>query len=69
MGYQVPEFVYPDFTQTKFKEASNVQLAEVEIEGVAPDNFYLTSHMPTFYKLNEEWVIPEHNSLNCVAVV
>lgn len=69
MGYQVPEFVYPDFTQAQFKEASNVQLAEVKIEGVAPDNFYLTSHMPTFYKLNEEWVIPEHNSLNCVAVV
>lgn len=68
MEFIMPEFIWPDFSEEKYKNAGEVKLGKVEKDGVAPDNFYLTSHMPTFYKKDGEWLLPEHNSLNCVAV-
>ncbi|MGI5949402.1 hypothetical protein [Peptoniphilus sp.] len=68
MEFQIPEFVWPDFSEEKYKNAPDIKLGKVEKDGVAPDGFYLTTHMPTFYKKDGEWLFPEHNSLNCVAV-
>lgn len=68
MGYKIPELTLPNFKEEKYKNAQPVKMAKVEKDGVAPDDFYLTSHMPTFYKVQDEWLLPEHNSLNCVAV-
>ena len=68
MGYKIPELTLPNFKEEKYKNAQPVKMAKVENDGVAPDDFYLTSHMPTFYKVEDEWLLPEHNSLNCVAV-
>ena len=68
MGYKIPELTLPNCKEEKYKNAQPVKMAKVEKDGVAPDDFYLTSHMPTFYKVEDEWLLPEHNSLNCVAV-
>lgn len=68
MDFKIPKFEWPDFSEEKFENASDVKLGEVEKDGVAPDDFYLTSLKPTFYKHKGEWILPEHNSLNCVAV-
>lgn len=68
MEFQIPEFVWPNFSEEKYKNAPDIKLGKVEKDGVAPDGFYLTTHMPTFYKKDGEWLFPEHNSLNCVAV-
>ena len=67
MVYSV--FNRPDFKKAKFQSARNVETSVVNHDGVAPDNFYLTSHLPTFYKVDDNWIIPKHNSLNCAAVV
>lgn len=69
MEFQIPEFVWPDFSEEKYKKAPDIKLGKVEKDGVAPDDFYLTTHMPTFYKKDGQWLFPEHNSLNCVAVL
>ena len=69
MGIQIPEFNSPNFSEEKYKDAPNIELGVVERDGVAPDNFYLTTHMPTFYKYEDRWLFPKHNSLNCVAVL
>ena len=68
MDFKIPKFEWPDFSEEKFEKASDVKLGEVEKDGVAPDDFYLTSLKPTFYRYKGEWILPEHNSLNCVAV-
>lgn len=68
MGFQLPEFEYPDFSEKRYADAAEVRVAKVEMDGVAPEDFYLTSHMPTFYKIDGKWFLPKHNSLNCVAV-
>ena len=68
MDFKIPKFEWPDFSEEKFKKASDVKLGEVEKDGIAPDGFYLTSIKPTFYKHSGEWILPEHNSIDCVAV-
>lgn len=68
MGFQIPEFISPDFSEEKYQNAPNIKLGTVERDGVAPDDFYLTTHIPTFYKYDGKWLFPDHNSLNCVAV-
>lgn len=69
MKFQMPSFTYPDFSDVKFSNAQEISFLQVEKDGVAPDNYYLTTHMPTFYLYKENWILPEHNSLNCVAVL
>lgn len=69
MTFDMPSFTYPDFTGDRFKSGRDVTLERVVEDGLAPDNFYLTSHMPTFYSYKGSWILPEHNSLNCVPVV
>lgn len=69
MAFQVPEYVSPNFSDEKYQNAQDVKLGKVEKDGVAPDEFYLTTYMPTYYKVNGEWILPDHTSINCVAVV
>ncbi|PKY82927.1 hypothetical protein CYJ31_04550, partial [Aerococcus mictus] len=69
MAYKIPEFKFPDFQEAKYQEMPSVTYKEAESDGILPDSFYLTTHLPTFYKLGEEWILPKYNSLNCVAVV
>lgn len=69
MAFKKIEIKHPNFSEEKYLNAREVSLAIVEKDGVAPDFFYLSSHLPTFYKYNGKWILPEHNSMNCVAVV
>lgn len=69
MTFKIPEFTLPNFKEEKYQSAPSISLGVVEMDGVAPDMFYLTTHMPTFYKYEGQWLLPEHNSLNCVAVL
>ena len=47
MKFHLPIFEKPDFSKEAYKNAKNVTVAEVEKDGVAPDHFYLTTHLPT----------------------
>lgn len=69
MKFEVPTFQKPYFSDEKYRSCPSITYERVEKDGVAPDAFYLTTHLPTFYKYNNEWILPRHNSLNCVAVL
>lgn len=69
MTFVLPKFTPPDFTLEKFANVKNIKVEEVRKNGVAPSGFYLTSHMPTYYHNENKWMLPEHNSQNCVAVL
>ncbi len=62
-------FTPPDFSRAVYQVAPNVRTETVQKDGIAPSGFYLTSHMPTYYKVDGEWVLPARSSLNCVAVL
>ncbi len=69
MKFEMPVFTAPDFNDEKYRSAGEIKCAQVEKKGVAPEGFYLTTHLPTYYRCNGTWQLPEHNSLNCVAVL
>lgn len=69
MKFQMPNFTYPDFTDVKFASSEEISVSQVEKDGVAPDNYYLTTHTPTFYYYKDKWILPKHNSSHCVAVL
>ena len=62
-------FTPPDFSDEKYASFKNVSTAEVTKDGVSPQGFYLTSHMPTYYKVDGKWQIPERSSQDCIAVI
>lgn len=51
------------------KYIKNIEYKEVEVDKVPPDNFYLTSSMPTYYRHNHKWILPKHSYKNCVPVL
>ena len=59
----------PDFTAEAFAQAPDVTTASVTKDGIVPSGFYLTTHMPTYYRVKGEWRLPKRSSLNCVAVL
>ncbi len=62
-------FSLPDFSSEKFSDSHNITTEVCTKAGVAPEAFYLTRHLPTYYKVDGEWQLPKHNSQNCVAVL
>lgn len=69
MKFETSSFEYPDFSDVRFENSKEISFSKVIQDGVAPDKYYLTTHMPTFYYYKGKWILPEHNSLNCVAVL
>ncbi|MDO4721344.1 MAG: hypothetical protein Q4A78_11830 [Peptostreptococcaceae bacterium] len=69
MKFEMPVFEKPNFSEEKYEACPQIRLGTVERDGVAPDEFYLTTHLPTFYKYKGKWILPLHNSLNCAAVL
>ena len=62
-------FTPPDFSDEKYASSKDVSTAEVIKDGVSPQGFYLTSHAPTYYKVDGKWQIPERSSQDCLAVL
>ena len=62
-------FTPPDFSDEKYASSKDVSTVEVKKDGVSPQGFYLTSHMPTYYKVDGKWQIPDRSSQDCLAVV
>lgn len=69
MEFKPFKFRQPDFNAKKYMEMPEIKTLPAEKDGVAPHGFYLTSHIPTFYKINGKWQLPVHNSMNCVAAL
>ncbi len=70
MSFILPEYNNPDFSKDVFKKSPIAKTVEVEIDGVAPDNYHATSNYPEYVKLSEEkWVLAEDSRMDCVLVV
>ena len=62
-------FTEPNFEDEKFASVEDAKTEEVKKDGIVPSGFYLTTHTPTYYKVDGKWLLPKRSSLNCVAVV
>ncbi|MDD4083607.1 MAG: hypothetical protein PHD05_09520 [Sphaerochaetaceae bacterium] len=69
MKFQLPKYHEPDFTKPLFKNAPNAKIAEVTIDGVAPDNFHSTSMYPEYFKINGKWLLAEESRMDSSVVL
>lgn len=67
--FKMPVYKKPDFNDERFKLAPNVKVESVKIKGVAPDNYHATSLYPEYFKVNNDWVLPENTRMDCVPVL
>jgi lysine-ketoglutarate reductase/saccharopine dehydrogenase-like protein (TIGR00300 family) len=48
----------PDFAEPRFRNAPEASFTPAPADGVLPDDFFATSNLPTYVKLNGEWRLP-----------
>ena len=64
-----PEYKAPDFSQERFIKSPDVKIAEVTINGVAPDGYHATSMYPEYFKIDGRWNLIGKTRMDCVPVV
>jgi lysine-ketoglutarate reductase/saccharopine dehydrogenase-like protein (TIGR00300 family) len=48
----------PDFSEARFHDAPEARFQPAPADGVLPDDFFATSNLPTYVKLDGEWRLP-----------
>ena len=51
-------FPPPDFRQPKFAEYPDAKFVPAPADGVLPDHFFSTTNLPTFVRVNGQWIAP-----------
>ncbi len=67
--FEMPKYVEPDFNHEKFIQSPDVQIGEVAIKGVAPDNYHATSIYPEYFKVEGRWILAQQTRMDCVPVL
>lgn len=67
--FKMPDYRKPDFSELRFKLAPDARVESVRIKGVAPDNYHATSLYPEYFKINNNWILPEQTRMDCVPVL
>lgn len=58
----------PDFTQKPFLGAPEAHFAPAPADGVMPENFFSTSNLPTYVRIEGNWVMPTRPRMDGVIV-
>ena len=69
MNKIIPTYQAPDFNEDIFINAPNVCCAEVDIDGVAPDNYHSTSMFPEYFKIDGNWVLATKSRMDSSVVI
>lgn len=66
---KIPKYEAPNFSQEKFMKSPNVKIGEVQVKGIAPDNYHATSMYPEYFKIDGQWKLLEQTRMDCVPVI
>lgn len=69
MGFVMPTYHAPDFTETRFLEAPNVSIALCDMDGVVPENYHSTSMYPEYYKIDGDFRLAEESRMDCAVIL
>jgi lysine-ketoglutarate reductase/saccharopine dehydrogenase-like protein (TIGR00300 family) len=58
----------PDTTQPPFASAPVARFVPAPADGVLPDQFFSTSNLPTYVRLESGWAVPARPRMDCVIV-
>ena len=67
--FKPEKFQEPDFSKEEFLNAPNAKYIEVEIDGVAPDNYHAMSIYPEYFKVEGKWLGVSESRMDTVPVV
>ncbi|MDO5650337.1 MAG: hypothetical protein Q4G11_07005, partial [Gallicola sp.] len=67
--FKPQKFREPNFENEKLKNAPDASYVEVEIAGVAPDNYHAMSIYPEYFKVNGQWLDVPESRMDTVAVI
>ncbi len=69
MGFEMPVYHAPDFTEARFLAAPDVSVAVCDRDGVAPENYHSTSMFPEYFKMDGLWRLAEESRMDCSVVL
>jgi lysine-ketoglutarate reductase/saccharopine dehydrogenase-like protein (TIGR00300 family) len=58
----------PDFDKPPFRGAPDARFAPLPADGVLPDGFFSTSNLPTYVRVEGQWLMPSRPRMDCVIV-
>lgn len=62
-------YIEPDFDTEFFDKAPNAKYQEVEIDGVAPENYHAMSIYPEYFKVDGKWLSVAESRMDTVPVI
>lgn len=68
MKFEMPKYHHPDFEQDFLKNAPNVTLEEVKVDGISPRHYHALSVYPEYFKINGKWVLATQSRMDTVCV-
>ena len=68
MTFRLGEYIKPDFSRDMFRDAPEAAMAAAPRDMTAPEGFHATSIFPEYFKVGENWILPEDSRMDCVAV-
>ena len=68
MGFKLRDYIPPDFSDEKFKNAPDAVLERAPKDGVVPEGYHAMSIFPEYFKINGSWLLAEESRMDCVAV-
>jgi lysine-ketoglutarate reductase/saccharopine dehydrogenase-like protein (TIGR00300 family) len=65
----VTQFTHPDFSAPRFSGAPDARFERAPADGVLPPNFFSTTNLPTFVRINGEWRMPREPRMDSALVL
>src|SRR5688572_24807761 len=64
-----PTYSPPDLLQDRFAAAPNAVFQPAPADGVLPTDFFSTSNLPTYVKLDGQWRLPRYPRMDSAIVI
>jgi lysine-ketoglutarate reductase/saccharopine dehydrogenase-like protein (TIGR00300 family) len=65
----VSSFNHPDFGAERFSRAPDARFVPAPNDGVLPDDFFSTTNLPTYVRVNGRWTMPREPRMDAVLVL
>ena len=69
MSFNLPAFRPPDFSIEALVDAPAARVKAAPADGVAPDNFHVTSNHPEYVHVGGKWILAEESRMDCTLVL
>jgi lysine-ketoglutarate reductase/saccharopine dehydrogenase-like protein (TIGR00300 family) len=60
---------HPDFNSPDLKKAPDAKFVAAPADGVLPENFFATTNLPTYVKINGSWLMPREPRMDSALVL